>query len=72
MQNALQQASAKKTFRTGLHSDTGYPVETPNLLLTLTNLNKKGNYYFFCEIQVLIESRSRQPCFSESAVADLH
>ena len=31
----------------GLHTDTEYPVQTPNLYLTLTFLNKKGNYYFY-------------------------
>ena len=44
MQNALQVSAKKKHFKTGLHTDTGYPVQTPNLFLTLTFLNKKGNY----------------------------
>ena len=59
----------RKHFKTGLYTDTGYPVQTPNLYLTLTFLNKKGNYYFFMifNYQVLIESRNRKPCFSESA-----
>ena len=39
----------KKHVKTGLHTDTGwwYPMQTPNLYLTLTFLNKKGNYYFY-------------------------
>ena len=37
----------KKHFKTGLHTDTGYRVQSPNLYLILTFLNKKGNYYFF-------------------------
>ena len=37
----------KKHFKTGLHTDTWYPVQTPNLYLILTLLNKKGNYYFY-------------------------
>ena len=32
MQNALQ-ASATTHFKTGLHTDTGYPVQNPNLFL---------------------------------------
>ena len=35
------------TLQTGLQTDTGYPVQAPNLYLTLTFLNKKGNYYYF-------------------------
>ena len=50
MQNALQAAAGqrdrKQYVKTGLHTDTGDPVQTPNLYLVLTFLNKKGNYYF--------------------------
>ena len=69
MQNALQASeteSISKQVYTRIH-----PVQTPNLYLT-TFLNKKVNNYFFMifNYQVLIESRNRKPCFSESAVAD--
>ena len=62
----------KKHFNTGLHTETGYPVQTSNLYLTLTFLDRKGNYYVFMifNYQELIESRNRKPSLSESAVAD--
>ena len=64
--------SDKKHFITSLHTETGYPVQTPILYLTLTFLNKKGKYIFLIILndQVLIEIWKRKPCFSESAVAD--
>ena len=34
-------------FKTGLHTNTRYSVQTPNLNLILTFLNKKVTYYFF-------------------------
>ena len=34
MQNALQASAPEKHYRTSLHTDTGYPVQTPNLYLT--------------------------------------
>ena len=37
----------KKNFKTGLHKDTGYPVQTPNLYLILTFLIKKVIIIFF-------------------------
>ena len=47
MQNALRASqSFKKHFKTGLHTDTGYPVQINyNLYLALTVLNKTGNYF---------------------------
>ena len=42
----------KKHFKTSLHTDTGYPVQTANLYLTLSFLTKKGNHYFFYDIQL--------------------
>ena len=35
----------RKHFKTGLYTDTGYPMQTPNLYLTLIFFHKKG--YFF-------------------------
>ena len=40
----------KAQFKTGLHRDTGYPVQTPILYLKLTFLNKKGTSYFILNI----------------------
>ena len=61
----------QKTFQNRFtHMDTVHPMQTPNLYLTLTFLNKNSYYYFFMifNYQVLIESRKRKPCFSESSV----
>ena len=40
-------ARQKAQFKIDLHSDTGYPVQTPILYLKLTFLNKKGTSFFF-------------------------
>ena len=81
MQNALQ-ASATKSIskpvytriqgtltlcKTGLHTDTGYSVQTPNLHLILKFFNKKGNCNFFMKFnyQLLSERRNKKPCFAE-------
>ena len=37
----------RKHFTTDLHTNTGYPGQTPNIYLTSKIFNKKGNYYFF-------------------------
>ena len=62
----------KKHFKIGLHTDTGYPVQTPNLYLTLTFWNIKVIIIFnmIFNYQILIQRRNRKPCFSESADAD--
>ena len=53
---SAHQLGDKKHFKTGLHTDTGYFVQTHNLYLTLTFFNKKGNFMIF-NYQVLIESQ---------------
>ena len=67
MQNALQ-ASATESISKQVYTR----IQGTLCKLQTTNLNKKGNYYLFMILnyQVLIESRNRKPCFSESAVAD--
>ena len=47
MQASTTESISKQLF---LHTDTGYPVLTPHLYLTLTFLNKKG--IFFYDIQL--------------------
>ena len=60
----------KKHFTAGLQTDTAYTVQPPNLNLKLTFLNKKVIINFVYDIQLLIKSRNRKPCFAESAFAD--
>ena len=53
------------TLQTGLPTDTGYPVQTPNLHIKFTFLNKKGNYFFY-DIQLYkheLRVRTGNPIF---------
>ena len=51
----------RKYFKTGVLMGTGYYVQTPNLHLTFTFLNKIVHFFMIFNQQVLIESRNRKP-----------
>ena len=71
MQNALQASATKKHFKPGLHTDT--PCANSQFIFNINIFDLKKLIIIFCmkfNYQVLILSRNRKSCFSESAVAD--